>query len=147
MPGLPARSPVGGAREGTTHWCRVLSLFLPPHLKINKILKKKKNPTKSICVTSYQPEFVRDECHGQHCFENVISNVFQIEKKRYIEEKKRTSELLIAFCSFIITRTFSYGIKIMICHNGLFSTSISVSSGSSGASKVTSPSRLGGEAP
>ena len=36
MPGLQARSPVGGAREATTHW--YFSLFLPPFpsLKINK---------------------------------------------------------------------------------------------------------------
>ena len=40
MPGLPARSPAGGTREATTHWCFSPSP-LPLSLKINKILKKK----------------------------------------------------------------------------------------------------------
>ena len=39
MPGLQARSPVGGAWEATTHWCfpSSLSPSLPLCLKINKI--------------------------------------------------------------------------------------------------------------
>ena len=38
MPGLQARSPVGGTQEATTHWCfsPSLSPFLPLSLKINK---------------------------------------------------------------------------------------------------------------
>ena len=38
MPGLQARSPVGGMQESTTHWCffPCLSLSLPLSLKINK---------------------------------------------------------------------------------------------------------------
>ena len=37
MPGLWARSPVGGAREETTHWCFSPLILLPlPSLKINK---------------------------------------------------------------------------------------------------------------
>ena len=45
MPGLWARSPVGGAREATTHWCfsLSLSLSLPLSLKINKSFKTLKN--------------------------------------------------------------------------------------------------------
>ena len=38
MPGLQARSPVGGVRETTTHKC--FSFFVPPPLKINKIFKQ-----------------------------------------------------------------------------------------------------------
>ena len=47
MPGLRARSPVGGAWEATTHWCfsPSLSPSFPLFLKINKILKKKENKT------------------------------------------------------------------------------------------------------
>ena len=38
MPGLQARSPVGGAQEATTHWCFSPSLFPSPpvSLKLNK---------------------------------------------------------------------------------------------------------------
>ena len=39
MPGLWARSPVGGAWEATTHWC--FSPLCPP-LSKNKVLKKNK---------------------------------------------------------------------------------------------------------
>ena len=48
MPGLWARSPVGGARETTTHWCfsPSLSPFLPPFPSlwkwVNKLFKKYK---------------------------------------------------------------------------------------------------------
>ena len=44
MPGLRARSPLGGAWEATTHWCfsPSLSPSLPLSLKINKIFKKER---------------------------------------------------------------------------------------------------------
>ena len=46
MPGLQARSPVGSTREATTHWCFFTSLSpsLPLYLKINKVLKKIRQP-------------------------------------------------------------------------------------------------------
>ena len=49
MPGLLARSPVGGTREATTHWC--FSPSLSPSLPLfknnnNKIFKKKKSTEK-----------------------------------------------------------------------------------------------------
>ena len=58
MPGLWARSPVGGTWEAMTHWCfsPSLSPSLLLSLKINKICKEKKNlsfsinnPTVTVC--------------------------------------------------------------------------------------------------
>ena len=45
MPGLWARSPIGGVREATAHWCvsPSLSPSTPLSLKRNKIFKKMKN--------------------------------------------------------------------------------------------------------
>ena len=46
MPGLQARSAVGGTWEATTHWCfsHSLSVSLPLCLKINKIFKEMPMP-------------------------------------------------------------------------------------------------------
>ena len=58
MPGLWARSPVGGVWEATTHWyfSPSLSPSLPLTLKINKILKKKKNSRLFYSLTFTQEE-------------------------------------------------------------------------------------------
>ena len=57
MPGLQARSPIGGMQEATTHWCfsPSLSPSLPLSLKTNKykILKKEKNQEKGRLPNSF----------------------------------------------------------------------------------------------
>ena len=61
MPGLWARSPVGGMGEATTHWCFCPSLSpsLPLSLKINNKISKKKSghgkPTWTIIKAQKRP--------------------------------------------------------------------------------------------
>ena len=60
MPGLQARSPVGGMWEAITHWC--FSSSLSPSFplyknKLNKILKKKKKKqTQQVCTVPLKGE-------------------------------------------------------------------------------------------
>ena len=67
MPGLWARSPVGGAR-GNQCFSPCLSPSFPLSLKINKILKKKKRSFSWICVESSCPRLEREtDAYREKC--------------------------------------------------------------------------------
>ena len=73
MPGLWARSPVGGAREATTHWCLSLSPSpsLPLSLKINKIFERNE---KDWCILEGPlPSTISQICHFQDGIGSVRS--------------------------------------------------------------------------